>query len=300
MHLFGPKIQRFAGTSRHRRQRFTGAGAARRTLARVSAIHPDDRRLLALAEEAARTAGRLLLDRFGLPPTGIDRKSSATDMVSDADRESEGLIRDLLSRERPGDAVLGEERGASRGEGGLLWVVDPLDGTTNYLYRQPTWSVSIACEDDDGARVAVVHQPVADETFTAVRGAGARLDGAAISASDATELARSLIGTGFGYRAEVRAQQARALVEILPAVRDVRRAGSAAIDLCWVACGRLDGYYELGVQRWDTAAGVLIAREAGAVVTPLQPVGVAEAGVLAAAPGVHDALTSLVGPALLH
>jgi len=273
---------------------------ARRTLARVNAIDPDDSRLLAIAAEAAREAGALLLDRFGQPPTGIDSKSSATDMVSDADRESEALIRDLLSRERPEDAVLGEERGATRGEAGLLWVVDPLDGTTNYLYRHPTWSVSIACEDGRGARVAVVHQPVTGETFTAVRGAGARLGEAPISPSDATELARSLIGTGFGYRSEVRAQQARALVEILPAVRDVRRGGSAAIDLCWVACGRLDGFYELGVQRWDTAAGVLIAREAGAMVTALEPAGVADAGVLAAAPGIDDALNSLVGPALLH
>ncbi|HET6847610.1 MAG TPA: inositol monophosphatase family protein [Gaiellales bacterium] len=263
-------------------------------------IDHDDGTLLAVAEEAARSAGRLLLDRFGRPPTGVDRKSSATDMVSDADRESEQLIRELLRRERPGDAVLGEERGATLGGGGLLWVVDPLDGTTNYLYRHPTWSVSIACEDDDGARVAVVHQPATGETFTAVRGGGARLGAEPVAVSDASELARSLIGTGFGYRAEVRVEQARALVEILPAVRDMRRRGSAALDLCWVACGRLDGYYELGVQRWDTAAGVLIAREAGAVITPLEPVGAAEGGVLAAAPGIHDALNGLVGAALLH
>lgn len=259
-----------------------------------------DSQLLGLAEEAARSAGRLLLERFGRPPTGVDRKSSATDMVSDADREAEGLIRDLLRRERPGDAVLGEERGASSGSGGLLWVVDPLDGTTNYLYRHPIWSVSIACEDDRGARVGVVHHPYIGETFTAVRGSGAFLDGAPIAVSGATELSRSLIGTGFGYRAEVRAEQARALVEILPVVRDVRRGGSAALDLCWVACGRLDGFYELGVQRWDTAAGVLVAGEAGAMVTPLQPAGEAEGGVLAAAPGIHDALASLVGAALLH
>jgi myo-inositol-1(or 4)-monophosphatase len=261
---------------------------------------PDDGALLALADEAARAAGRLLLERFGQPPTGVDRKSSSTDMVSDADREAEQLIRHLLRRERPGDSILGEERGATTGAGGLLWVVDPLDGTTNYLYRHPTWSVSIACEDGDGARVGVVHHPVLGETFTATRGGGALLDAAPIRVSDASDLSRSLIGTGFGYRAEVRAEQARALVEILPAVRDVRRAGSAAIDLCWVACGRLDGYYELGVQRWDTAAGVLIAREAGAVASALEPVGAAGSGVLVAGPGIHDALTGLVRAALLH
>jgi len=266
----------------------------------VASIDPDDDQLLRLADEAARSAGRLLLGRFRRPATGVDRKSSATDMVSDADREAEGLIRDLLRRERPDDAILGEERGSTAGAGGLLWVVDPLDGTTNYLYGHPTWSVSIACEDDRGARVAVVHHPVAGETFTAVRGRGALLDGVGIRVSDATDLSRSLIGTGFGYRAEVRAEQARALVEILPAVRDVRRAGSAAIDLCWVACGRLDGYYELGVQRWDTAAGVLVAQEAGAAVSPLEPSGSAEGGVLVAGPGIHDALSGLVRAALLH
>jgi myo-inositol-1(or 4)-monophosphatase len=260
----------------------------------------DDGGLLDLAEDAARSAGRLLLERFGQPATGVDRKSSATDMVSDADREAEQWIRDRLRRERPGDSILGEERGETSGTGGLLWVVDPLDGTTNYLYRHPTWSVSIACEDDEGARVAVVHHPVAGETFTAVRGGGAMLNRAPIRVSDASDLSRSLIGTGFGYRAAVRAEQARALVDILPDVRDVRRAGSAAIDLCWVACGRLDGYYELGVQRWDTAAGVLIAGEAGATVSRLEPAGSADGGVLAAAPGIHDALIGLVRAALLH
>ncbi len=260
----------------------------------------DDSRLLVLAERAARSAGQLLLDRFTRPPTGVDRKSSSTDMVSDADRDAEALIRRLLRDERPDDGILGEEAGGGAGGDGLLWVVDPLDGTTNYLYRQPVWSVSIACEDELGARVGVVHHPSLGETFTAVRGGGAFRDALPITASPVTDLSRSLIGTGFAYQAGVRAGQARALVEIVPAVRDVRRAGSAALDLCWVACGRLDGYYELGVKRWDTAAGQLIAREAGARLTHLDAVGESGDGVLAAAPGIHDALLSLVRAALLH
>jgi myo-inositol-1(or 4)-monophosphatase len=260
----------------------------------------DDRTLLALAERAARAAGELLLDRFARPPTGVDRKSSSTDMVSDADRDAEALIRQILRDERPGDAILGEEGGATGGTDDLLWVVDPLDGTTNYLYRQPVWSVSVACEDGSGARAGVVHHPPAGETFTAVRGGGAFLNGAPIAASDASDLTRSLVATGFAYSADARAEQARALVDVLPAVRDIRRGGSAAIDLCWVACARLDGYFELGTHRWDRAAGALIAREAGAIVIETEAAGGRGEGVVAAAPGVHGALTSLVGAALLH
>ncbi|HEY0387456.1 MAG TPA: inositol monophosphatase family protein [Gaiellales bacterium] len=263
----------------------------------------EDELLLALAERAARAAGELLLDRFVRPATGVDRKSSATDMVSDADRDAEALIRELLRGERPGDAILGEEGGGSDAAGSgdqLLWVIDPLDGTTNYLYRHPVWSVSVACEDEGGARAGVVHHPSIGETFTGVRGGGAFLNGRPIAVSEARDLSRSLIATGFSYSAEVREGQARSLVDILPAVRDVRRGGSAAIDLCWVACGRLDGYFEFGTQRWDRAAGALIAREAGAVVSEPEPVGAGGEGVVAAAPGIHASLSSLVRAALLH
>lgn len=266
----------------------------------MAATDVDDDRLLEIALDAARAAGALLLDRFGRPATGIQRKSSATDMVSDADRDAEALIREVIGRARPRDAVLGEESGDAEGASGLRWVVDPLDGTTNYLYRHPVWAVSVACEDAHGARVGVVYQPCLAETFTAVRGRGARRNGDAIRVSDATELARSLIGTGFSYTAEVRAGQARALVEILPQVRDVRRGGSAAIDLAWVACGRLDGYYELGTRHWDRAAGVLLVQEAGGVTTRLEPVGASGEGVLAANPALHAQLSHLVARALLH
>src|SRR5215470_2373624 len=212
---------------------------------------PEPDQLLEVAEEAAAAAGRLLLQRFAQPATGVERKSSSTDMVSDADRDAEAAIRSIIARHRPDDAILGEESGVVSGATGLRWVVDPLDGTTNYLYGQPLWSVSIACEDAAGAVVAVVLDPCRDEAFTAARGGGARLNGRPIAVSQAGELQRSLIGTGFSYAPAVREGQARALIEILPRVRDVRRAGSAAVDLAWVACGRLDGYYELGTRHWD-------------------------------------------------
>src|SRR5436305_3487601 len=212
---------------------------------------PARARVAALAVEAATAAGRLLLERFDAPATGVERKSSATDMVSDADRDAERLIRDHLGRARPHDAILGEEQGEQAGGTGLLWIVDPLDGTTNYLYGEPIWAVSIACEDDRGALAGVVLHPCLSETFVAWRGGGARRNGEQIAVSGESDLSRSLIATGFSYAPHVREQQARELIEILPRVRDLRRAGPAAIDLAWVACGRVDGYYELGTHRWD-------------------------------------------------
>jgi myo-inositol-1(or 4)-monophosphatase len=261
---------------------------------------PEPDQLLEVAEEAAAAAGRLLLERFDLPATGVERKSSATDMVSDADRDAEAIIRTILARHRPDDAIIGEESGVVSGDSGLRWVVDPLDGTTNYLFGQPVWSVSIACEDARGGVAAIVLDASRGEAFTATRGGGARVNGRPIAVSAADDLQRSLIGTGFSYAPAVREGQARALVEILPRVRDVRRAGSAAIDLAWVACGRLDGYYELGTRHWDRAAGVLLVAEAGGVVSPLAAVGDSGEGVLAAGPGLHADLSGLVSGALLH
>ena len=212
-------------------------------------------------------------------------------MVSDADRDAEALIRDLLAAERPRDGLLGEEGSQVDAASGRRWVVDPLDGTTNYLYRFPAWVVSIALEDAEGPAVGAVHVPLAGETFTAVRGGGARLDGAEIAVSAVESLDVALIGTGFGYDAERRAMQADVLRELLPQVRDVRRAGAAALDLCMVACGRLDGYYERGLNAWDWSAGSLIASEAGATVRPLagEPFGL-----LAASPAIAEGLAALV------
>jgi fructose-1,6-bisphosphatase/inositol monophosphatase family enzyme len=219
-------------------------------------------------------------------------------MVSDADRDAEVLIRDLLAAERPGDGLLGEEGSLVQGSSGRRWVVDPLDGTTNYLYRFPAWVVSVALEDGSspsggtgGALVGVVHDPLRGETFAARRGRGATRNGAQIVASGAQRLDGALIGTGFGYAAERRAAQAEVAARVLPRVRDIRRAGAAALDLCMVACGRLDGYYERGLNEWDWAAGSLIASEAGATVLPLpgEPFGL-----VVASPAIADELAELV------
>jgi fructose-1,6-bisphosphatase/inositol monophosphatase family enzyme len=247
---------------------------------------------LALAERVAREAGALLMERYDGPARGVESKSTRTDMVSDADRDAEGLIQRLLAEERPRDGLLAEEGASSEGTSGRRWVVDPLDGTTNYLYRLPAWAVSVALEEGDGAVVGVVHDPLADETFSAVRGEGALLDGAPIAVGGAQALDTALIATGFYYAAAERERQARLLVELLPRVRDVRRVGAAALDLCMVACGRVDGYYERGLNRWDWSAAALVAGEAGASVRSLpgEPFGLC-----AAAPGIADELAALVG-----
>jgi len=212
-------------------------------------------------------------------------------MVSDADRDAETLIRDLLAGERPDDGLLGEEGSQADGTSGRRWVVDPLDGTTNYLYRFPAWVVSIALEDGHGGLVGVVHDPLRRETFTAVRNEGAQLNGTTIAISGAEQLDTALIGTGFGYAAERRIEQAKVVSQLLPRVRDIRRAGAAALDLCMVACGRLDGYYERGLNAWDWSAGSLIASEAGASVLPLsgEPFGL-----VVASPAIADDLAARV------
>jgi fructose-1,6-bisphosphatase/inositol monophosphatase family enzyme len=213
-------------------------------------------------------------------------------MVSDADRAAEEAISRLLQAERPDDGLLGEEGLSAGGTSGRRWVVDPLDGTTNYLYRYRAWCVSVALEDAAGdGLVGVVHDPLAGETFTAARGEGAFLNGSAIHVRDAGRLERALVGTGFGYDPEVRAGQAELLRRVLPRVRDVRRAGAAALDLCHVAAGRLDGYYERGVKRWDIAAGSLIVVEAGGRVVPLEG---GRPGVAAAGPALVETLANLV------
>jgi myo-inositol-1(or 4)-monophosphatase len=211
-------------------------------------------------------------------------------MVSDADRAAEEAISEMLRSQRPDDGLLGEEGLDSEGSSGRRWVVDPLDGTTNYLYRLRAWCVSVGLEDADGALVGVVHDPLSDETFVASRGGGARLNGAPIRVRDHDRLDTALVGTGFGYDADVRAGQAELLRRVLPRVRDVRRAGAAALDLCHVAAGRLDGYYERGLQPWDTAAGALLVEEAGGRVKPVLG---GRFGLVAAGPRLIDDLREL-------
>lgn len=253
-----------------------------------------EQELLQLALRGARQAGDLLVSRFRHPAQEIATKTSPTDLVSKADRDSEALLVALISAERPGDGVLGEEGGVGESSSGYRWVIDPLDGTVNFLFGIPVWSVSIAVEDQDGALVGVVHDPNRSETFTAIRGRGARLNDAPIAVSQQGDLGRALIGTGFAYEAASRAVQAQVVARVLPRVRDIRRAGSAALDLCWVACGRFDGFYEAHMEPWDKAAGVLLVREAGGTVTELRaPFGESH-GVVAAGPAIHDELRSLL------
>jgi myo-inositol-1(or 4)-monophosphatase len=231
--------------------------------------------------------------RFGGPAHGVSVKSTSTDMVSDADREAESAIVELLRSERPGDGVLAEEGAAEDAASGRRWVVDPLDGTTNYLYAFPAWAVSVAVEDEAGGQAGVVFDPMRDEMFAAERGRGATLNGEPIRVREGAPLERALIATGFGYDADRRARQAEVLRQVLPAVRDIRRAGAAALDMAWLAAGRLDGYWERGVHRWDWAAGRLLITEAGGEVRDLpgEP-----HGLVAAEPGLVGELAELVGP----
>jgi myo-inositol-1(or 4)-monophosphatase len=255
----------------------------------------DARVLLDLATEATRSAGALLLERFERPARGVSTKSSPTDLVSDADRDAEKLLVTMVEAERPEDGILGEEGGGRTSASGLRWILDPLDGTVNFLFGIPAWCVSVAVEDTRGTLVGVVHDPTRDETFSAVRGDGARLNGEAIEVSARGDLATALIGTGFAYDVRGRTVQASLIPHVLPRVRDIRRAGSAALDLCSVACGRLDGFYEASMEVWDKAAGTLLVTEAGGRVSELAaPLESLSPGVIAAGPALHESLRDLV------
>ena len=223
---------------------------------------------------------------------GTETKTSGTDMVTDMDRASEALLAGTILAARPDDAFLGEEGTAGVGSTGVRWVVDPLDGTTNYLYGFPAWAVSVAAEVDGRAAVGVVYDPSHDEMFTAVRGGGARCNQRPLRVQGPADLATALVATGFSYDAATRGLQAAELAQLLPSVRDVRRAGAAALDLCWVALGRVDLYFERGIQPWDWAAGSLVATEAGAVVTDL-----GDGTVVAAPAQLNDAFLRLLAEA---
>ena len=253
----------------------------------------NERELLSLAREAATTGARELMTRFGHAAEGVHTKSTPTDLASEADLAAESAIREVIARARPGDAILAEE-GGETGEGELRWLVDPLDGTINFLFGIPAFAVSVACEDAHGTVVGVVLDPVRDECFAATRSGAATLNGAPIGGSGRDELATAMVATGFGYDSEVRVRQAAVLTRVLPQVRDIRRFGSAAIDLAWCACGRWDAYYERGVHAWDVAAGALIATRAGLVLRDLPAGGVDAAGLVVATPGIVDELYGLV------
>jgi myo-inositol-1(or 4)-monophosphatase len=225
--------------------------------------------LLALAVEAAHRAAEVV---SGMRAEGVHvagTKSSVIDIVTDADRESERLVRQAILDARPDDGILGEEGSSVVGSSGVRWIIDPIDGTVNYLYGIPAYAVSIAAEIDGEVAVGVVRDVVRGQDYTAIRGKGARCDGQVLSCRERVPQEQSLIATGFNYERHVRAHQAEAVARMLPQVRDIRRAGSCALDLCSVAAGRLDGYVEEGPEIWDDAAGGLIATEAGARVESL-------------------------------
>ncbi|MBD0281119.1 MAG: inositol monophosphatase [Thermoleophilaceae bacterium] len=260
------------------------------------AKRPDLSTDVELAERAARAAADVLLSAYGRPPEGLGSKSSDTDLVSDADRAAERAIRDLLALERPDDGLLAEEGSHSEGGTGRRWIVDPLDGTINFLYGFPAWAVSVALEDADGLAVGVVLDPIRDECFMAERGDSARVRAAGgevapLHVTDRRTLDRALVATGFSYEPIRRSAQADVVRTILPRVRDIRRAGAAALDLAWLAAGRVDAYYERGVNHWDWAAGRLLVEEAGGSITDLpgKPPGL----LAAATPALHAALGAL-------
>jgi myo-inositol-1(or 4)-monophosphatase len=268
----------------------------------------DPEALLRIAVDAAREAGRLLASwRGDERPEIVETKSSPTDVVTEMDRRSEALITEWIRAVRPGDTVLGEEGGQTLGGPGatdaggraqVRWVVDPLDGTVNYLYGLPDWAVSIAAEVDGTILAGVVEVPRFGERFTAVAGRGAWLhrDGSAIvlRCNTGVTLGQALVGTGFGYDAGRRQVQGEVVAALLPHVRDIRRGGSAAVDLCSVAAGRMDAFFERGLNYWDYAAGGLIAREAGALVGGLADRPESTAMTVAAGPGLFQHLDTFL------
>jgi len=251
--------------------------------------------LLQLAVGLARDAGALLLERFeGGREQALTSKSTPTDLVSEADLASERLIRGRLARARPADGFLGEEGGGEEGPSGLTWVVDPLDGTVNFLFGIPQWCVSVALADAQGSLVGAIFDPCRDELFTATRDGDPLLNGAPIAASDRDDLAMAMVATGLAYDASVRAAQAEVLARVVPRVRDIRRFGSAALDLAWTAMGRYDAYFERTVKPWDIAAGTLVCERAGLTVRELPEREGLPLGVLAAVPALAGSLLELV------
>jgi len=246
--------------------------------------------LLEVAVAAARAAGDILLDRYAHGVGDVATKSSPTDLVSEADLSAERAIRELLTARRPDDAILGEEGDDIAGTSGLRWVVDPLDGTVNYLFGIPQWSVSVACE----GRVGVILDPVRGELFSVRAGKPALLDGKPLHGPPLRELGTAMVSTGFGYDARVRAAQAEVVARLLPQVRDIRRLGSAALDLAWLAAGRYDAYYEYGLNAWDWAAGEMLCAAVGLQTRHLDPLPDTGAGLLVARAELIDELAAIV------
>ncbi len=225
----------------------------------------DIKQLLELALKIAREAGDLLVNR----PASWDLtvKSTAIDIATQMDLASEKLIVKSILTARPDDGIIGEEGTSRPSKSGVTWVIDPVDGTVNYFYGLPGWAISIAAKDENGTLVGVVHSPTVNSTWHASKGGGAFLNDVKIACNNPVELNRALISSGFAYDVRDRVEQLKIVNALLPQIRDLRRIGSAAADICHVATGLVDGYFETGLHEWDLAAAELVAREAGAVVT---------------------------------
>ncbi|MFW2382108.1 MAG: inositol monophosphatase family protein [Acidimicrobiales bacterium] len=244
----------------------------------------------------AAEAGKFAVAERGSAVIDVGTKSSTVDIVTAADEAAEVLITARLGRDRPNDGIVGEEGANRDGTTGLTWFIDPIDGTTNFFYDLSGWVVSVAVGDNNGIGAAAVFDPVADEMYSAYRNGGAWLNGEPLKTRTTTaSLTHALVGTGFSYLADQRQQQAELLVKLLPRVRDIRRLGSAAKDLCLLARGSYDAYYEAGLNQWDLAAGWLIAVEAGARVEFLAAPEDGRPVLLGSAPQLFDELATIIG-----
>ncbi len=247
-----------------------------------------------LARAVAVSAGEHLLESLARTDLLIETKTTATDMVTEMDTAVEAHLVEQLLAARPDDSTTGEEGAATKGTSGVRWVIDPIDGTTNFVYGMPGFNISVAAEVDGEIVAGVVVDPLHRDVFCAALGSGATRNGEPIRCTATDDLALALVATGFSYETDRRRRQADVLTQVLPVVRDIRRIGAAAVDLCWVACGRFDAFYEKSLRNWDYAAGALIASEAGAMVGDLDGNPTSEAFTLAATPALFEPLRRLL------
>lgn len=250
--------------------------------------------LRAIAEDLARHAGDMALAGRKSGEVAATTKSSPTDMVTQFDQASEQLITSGLRTLRPDDGIIGEEGAEHIGTTGLTWHIDPIDGTSNFFFDIPMWAVSIGVADDHGPLAGAVYAPALGEMFSAARGHGATVNGSPIAVRHNSDVSDAMLCTGFSYRVHERPANAARVARLITQVRDIRRFGAAAIDLCFVACGRLDAYFEEHLHSWDLVAGQIIATEAGAIVTDYSGAPVRPAQVLASQPNVHAAVVALI------
>ena len=251
--------------------------------------------LLKIAEEIALRAGQILVRRPS--KFELDEKSGVLDFATQMDHESERFIVSSILQARPHDGIMGEEGANHEGTSGLTWVIDPIDGTVNYLYAFPGWCISIAVKDAHGSLVGVVHAPTLGMTWSATRGGGSFCNGVQLRCNEPVPLNRALIATGFAYDIERRKGQADFIQSLLPKVRDIRRMGACAVDICMIASGSIDAHFEAGINEWDFAAAALIAQEAGARFTAVKGIWNGEKYfVLSAGPSLYAELAKELKP----